>query len=137
MSITFTVFFDDPFWAGLFESRDEGTVKYARVVFGKEPTDAEVYQYLLNNFTRLKFTESLPAAEERKPVKNPKRRQREANRELHNDTGVKKSWEAARLATEQGQKKKKREDKKALKEEQNNLKLRLKQEKRKEKHRGR
>ena len=137
MSITFTVFFDDPFWVGLFESRDEGSVKYARVVFGKEPTDAELHEYLLKNFTRLKFSEALPAEEERKSLKNPKRRQREVNRELHNNTVVKKSWEAARLATEQGLKKIKREDKKALKEEQDKLKFSLKQEKRKEKHRGR
>ncbi len=137
MPISFTVFFEDPFWVGLFESTDDGTVKYARVVFGKEPTDAELYDYLKKNYDKLQFSEAVPVTRELKPVTNPKRRQREAGREIHRTSGTKRSWEAAKLLEQQGKKKQKQTGKKALKEEKDSYKYAVKQEKRKEKHRGR
>jgi hypothetical protein len=47
MMATMTVFFDDPFWVAVLELHHDGRVRAARQVFGAEPTDAEIYQYLL------------------------------------------------------------------------------------------
>ncbi len=36
-----TVFFEDPFWVGLYEREDGGSYEVCRVVFGAEPKDKE------------------------------------------------------------------------------------------------
>lgn len=46
-SLTLTVFFDDPFWVGVFERADGGRLSVCRVVFGAEPRDAEVLALVL------------------------------------------------------------------------------------------
>jgi hypothetical protein len=137
VSLTFTVFFEDPFWVGLFESTDGGTAQYARVVFGKEPTDAELYDFFHKNFIKLQFSASLPLKKVKPPAKNPKRRQREISKELHNQTGIKKSYEAVKLSEHQNLIKQKKEITQNQKETKERYKFGLKQEKRKEKHRGR
>lgn len=43
----FTVFFEAPFWVGLYERTEEGLYTVCRVVFGPEPKDYEVYDFLL------------------------------------------------------------------------------------------
>ena len=55
VAIVFTVFFEDPFWCGVYQ-RQEGTrLEAARVVFGQEPKDYEVLVFLLQNWKRLRF----------------------------------------------------------------------------------
>ena len=48
---SFTVFFEDPFWVGIFERRQphkgQDLLTAAKVTFGAQPTDAQVYVYLL------------------------------------------------------------------------------------------
>lgn len=75
---SFTVLCQPPFWVGVAERWDEEGYSAARVVFGAEPTDAQLYQWLERGWHRLNFS---PAAEGERPVKerkNPKRAQREA-----------------------------------------------------------
>jgi hypothetical protein len=136
MSLSFTVFFDDPFWVGLFKSTDGQTAQYARVVFGKEPADAELYEFFLKNFYKLRFSGALPLENEKPPAKNPKRRLREISKELHNRIGIKKSYEAVKLSEQHHQTKLKKETNKNQKEEKSRYKLGLKQAKRKQKQRG-
>ena len=50
-----TVFFDDPFWVGLFERVEKDKLSVCRVVFGAEPKDYEVYDFILKNYNPLKF----------------------------------------------------------------------------------
>ena len=74
----FTVLFQPPFWVGIAERWEAAGYSAARVVFGAEPTDAQLYQWLLREWHRLDFS---PAAEGERPVtqrKNPKRALREA-----------------------------------------------------------
>ena len=74
----FTVLFQPPFWVGVAERWEEGGYSAARVVFGAEPTDARLYEWLLREWHRLDFS---PAEEGARPVperKHPKREQREA-----------------------------------------------------------
>ncbi|HEY2673490.1 MAG TPA: YjdF family protein [Rugosimonospora sp.] len=82
---TTTVFFDDPFWVAVLELRHDGHVHAVRQVFGAEPTDAELYQYLLREgtalFTRAEQAASVPDGQVvARPVRNPKRLAREAAR---------------------------------------------------------
>ena len=76
-SLTLTVFFDDPFWVGVFERADGGRLSVCRVVFGAEPRDAEVLALVLRRWQRLTFNEAVPAAAKPR-CRNPKRRQRAA-----------------------------------------------------------
>ena len=41
-----TVFFEDPFWVGIFERIEDGRLSVAKVTFGAEPKDYEVHQAL-------------------------------------------------------------------------------------------
>ena len=43
----FTVLFQPPFWVGIGERWTEEGYQAARVVFGAEPSDAQVYQWVL------------------------------------------------------------------------------------------
>ena len=76
-SITFTVYFDGQFWVGIVERLEEGRLSAARVVFGAEPSDEEVFQFVLDRWGTLRFSPEVEAERRREPG-NPKRRQREA-----------------------------------------------------------
>ena len=51
-----TVFFEEPFWIGVFERISEGKLSVCKVTFGAEPKDYEVYDFVLRNYYRLKFS---------------------------------------------------------------------------------
>ena len=75
-----TVFFDDPFWVGVFERIEENKLSVCRVVFGAEPKDYEVYDFILKNYSNLKFSSNIEV-EVKKGNANPKRLQREARKQ--------------------------------------------------------
>ena len=50
VSGTFTLLFENPFWIGVFESECGKNYEVARVVFGPEPTDVQLYEFILKNF---------------------------------------------------------------------------------------
>ena len=56
MSVTVTIFFDEPFFAALVERREGDALTAAKHVFGPEPSDAEVFQRVLTHFARLQFS---------------------------------------------------------------------------------
>ena len=39
VSLTFLVFFEDPFWIGIVERISDGTMEVCRITFGAEPKD--------------------------------------------------------------------------------------------------
>lgn len=51
-----TVFFEEPFWVGLFECISEGKLSVCKVTFGAEPKDYEVYDFVLKNYYQLRFS---------------------------------------------------------------------------------
>lgn len=54
MSATFVIYFEPPFWVGVVELRERGTLRAARHVFGtQEPTVPEVEQFMLHGYLRL------------------------------------------------------------------------------------
>jgi len=130
-----SVFFDEPFWVGVFERIEDGKLSVAKVTFGAEPKGYEVYDFVLKHYYNLQFSPAVEVAVAEKHI-NPKRMQREIKKQMSN-TGIgTKSQQALKLQHEQyktERKKKNREQKQA--EEQRLFELR--QQKKKEKHRGR
>lgn len=49
----FIVFFEDPFWVGLVDSRRDGRRFVSRTVFGAEPSNAELLAFMRDRFDRL------------------------------------------------------------------------------------
>ena len=130
-----TVFFEEPFWIGVFERLSEGKLSVCKITFGAEPKDYEIYDFVLKNYGRLRFSPAV-AADVREAARNPKRVQREVRRQVQN-TGIgTKAQQALKLQQEQWKTERKtvsREQREAEKQRQ----FELKQQKKKEKHRGR
>ena len=129
-----TVYFEEPFWVGVFERIEDGKLSVAKVTFGAEPKDYEVQEYIQKHYASLKFSPAVDAVV--KDIKrNPKRMQREARRQMQ-ETGIgTKSQQALKLQQEQY----KQERKIRSKEKKEVEKLRmfeLKQQKKREKHKG-
>jgi len=129
-----TVFFEGPFWVGVFERAEDGRLTVCRVVFGAEPRDYEVWEFVLKNYDRLKFSPPVEAKAKKEPV-NPKRLQREAKKQLQGGVGT-RSQQALQMQREE----KKMERKtlgRAQKLAEQERRFQLKQQKRRDKHRGR
>ena len=75
-----TVFFEDPFWVGVFERIESGRLSVCKVTFGAEPRDCEVWAFVLKNYSRLKFSPSVDVTFKTE-VTNPKRIQREVRKQ--------------------------------------------------------
>ena len=129
-----TVFFEEPFWVGVFERVSDGQMSVCKVTFGAEPKDYEVLEFILGQYYKLKFSPAVDV-EVRKSADNPKRRQRDAHKQVQNSGIGTKSQQALQMQREEM----KTERKLISKEQKEAEKLRqfdLKQQKRKEKHRG-
>ena len=130
-----TVFFEKPFWVGVFERILDGKLSVCKVTFGTEPKDYEIYDFVLRNYYRLRFSPTV-AIDVKEVSRNRKRLQREARKQIQN-TGIgTKSQQALKLQQEQLKTERKivsREQREAEKQRQ----FELKQQKKKEKHRGR
>ena len=51
-----TIFFEEPFWVGIFERIEDGKLSAAKVTFGAEPKDCEVQEYIQKWYFSLKFS---------------------------------------------------------------------------------
>ena len=129
-----TVFFEDPFWVGVFERRIGKKLSVCKVTFGAEPKDCEVLEFILNHYYELSFSPAITVGS-RQTADNPKRRQREA-RKLMEQSGIStKSQEALRLQREE-MKTERRQTSREEREEEEARRFELKQMKRKEKQKG-
>lgn len=133
-----TIFFEKCFWVGTFERTDKEGYAVARHIFGAEPSDPEIHEFVLTHYQELKFGELKDFTIQIQRM-NPKRVQREVRKEMERmRETTKPSTLAQDYMREEIEKKKKEKksnssaEKQARKEEQ----FSLKQEKRKEKHRG-
>ena len=129
-----TVFFEEPFWVGVFEQVSEGRLSVCKHTFGAEPKDYEVWGYILKNYYKLKPSPAVKT-ELKKTAENPKRRQREAKKLLRN-TGIgTKSQQALKMQREE-MKTERKQISREQREAEKQRKFELRQQKRKEKHRG-
>ena len=130
-----TVFFEEPFWVGVFERVSDGKLSVCKATFGAEPKDYEIYDFILKNYYHLRFSPAV-ATDVKEAGRNPKRVQREVHKQIQNIGVATKSQQALKLQQEQRKTEHKvmsRQQREAEKERR----FELKQQKRKEKHRGR
>lgn len=136
--IKVTVRTENALWVGIFERTDDNGLRAARVIFGKEPTDPELYEWLMSNYDKLKFSspQKFQLIVKRK---NPKRLLREVKKELEKAVGTTKkesfAQETLRLEIEQNKKLRKSKSK-AEKETEEAQRFSMRQEKKKKKKRG-
>ena len=130
-----TVYFDNPFWVGVFERIEDDKLSVCKVTFGAEPKDYEVFQFILKKYSQLKFSPSVDV-KVRKEAKNPKRMQREARKQTALSGIGTKSQQALQQQREENKLLRKTISKQ-MQEAENQRRYDLKQQKRKEKHRGR
>lgn len=135
VSITLKIFFEDPFWIGLFESILDDQLSVCKVTFFSEPSDQEIYEWIIRKYSLLKFSPKVKTVV-KKMSDNPKRRQREAKKLSHQLKIGTKSQQALKLQHEQLVSEKK-ELKKRNEKQQKEFQYQLKKEKHKAKHRGR
>ena len=129
------VYFDEPFWVGVFERIEDGKLSVAKVTFGAEPKDYEVYEFILKHYYSLQFSPAV-ATVVKENIRNPKRMQRDVRKQLR-DTGIgTKSQQALKLQQEQNKQERKVKSRERKLAESKRM-LELKQQKKKEKHRGR
>lgn len=76
-----TVFFEEPFWVGVFERFSNGRLSVCKVTFGAEPKDCQVWDFILRHYHELTFSPAIET-EVRQAADNPKRRQRRAGEQL-------------------------------------------------------
>lgn len=130
------VFFEGTFWIGVFERVENGRLSVCKVTFGAEPKDYEIQAFILQNYFKLRFSPSVTSAAKDKERINPKRIQREVQKETRNMGIGTKSQQALNLQHEQGKLERKqhsREQREAEKE----FRFECRQQKRKKKHKGR
>ncbi len=130
-----TVFFEEPFWIGVFERIEDGKLSVCKVTFGAEPKDYEVYDFILKYYDQLRFSPAVETAV-RKAKKNQKRMRRDVKKQLEKNGIGTKSQQALKLQQEQSKIERKSKNRQQKEVEAERL-FRQKQQKKKEKHRGR
>lgn len=133
--VTVRVVFEDPFWIILFERVERKMLSVCKITVGEEPGDCDVSDLILSHYYTLRFSPAVAADVKEKPC-NPKRRQREVHRQLMNGAIGTKSQQALKLQQEQMKTERKLKGKERREAEKQHQ-FDLKQQKKKEKHRGR
>lgn len=134
-SICLTICFQPPFWVGVWERESCGRYEVCRHIFGPEPRDQEVYDLILNQWHRLRFSPPMTVLHRPDCRSNPKRIQRQIQKQLR-DTGVgTKAQQALKLQQEQNKLERKAISRQQ-REEESQRRFDLRQQKRKEKHKG-
>ncbi|MEK5174333.1 YjdF family protein [Heyndrickxia sp. FSL W8-0496] len=134
-----TIYYDGQFYVGLVETVSNHHLKAYRYIFGNDPKDHEVLDFIYQDLPRLianQQQKGIPV--EKKSLKkiNPKRLQRMVSKELKQIGTSPKAQDAIKEEYTQ-RKKEKIIRNKQLKEEQKELKRKLKIQKKKNKHKGR
>ena len=135
VSSTLTVCFDGQFWVGTVEHVEDGRLRACRVVFGAEPSNEEIQEFVLRRWTSLRLSDPIPF-EKKEMAGNPKRRQRQAAKEMKR-SGTSTKAQLALAEQREVQARESSIKRKELREERRDLQFKLKQEKRKAKRRGR
>lgn len=128
------VFFDDSFWVGVFEQEFEGRLCVAKVIFGAEPKDYEVMDWISKYYFDLRFSPAVEAVVKETKM-NPKKMQREVKKQMQEIGIGTKSQQALKLQQEQYKQERKIQSREKKAAEEQRM-FALKQQKKKAKHRG-
>lgn len=129
-----TVYFEDPFWIGVFERYENKKLYVCKITFGSEPKDGEIFEFILNNYYRLTFSPAVDYVISEKKI-NPKKMQRALKKEQLKPRISTKSQQALKLQHEQIKNERKTKSK-IIKQYLKDKKFALKQQKKKKKHKG-
>lgn len=130
-----TILFEEPFWIGIYEREDNTLYEVCKITFGAEPKDYEVYDFIIKNWSRIRFSPSIEVTMAAEKRINPKRLQRLINKQIK-DTGVgTKAQQSLKLQQVQGKLERKTRSREQ-REAENKRQFELLQKKRKEKHKG-
>lgn len=129
-----TVFFEGPFWVGVFERISGDKLSVCKVTFGAEPKDYEVWDFILKHYYELKFGPAIET-EVKQTADNPKRRRRNAKKQVQISGVGTKSQQALQMQREE-MKIQKRQISKAQREAEKQRQFDLKQQKQKARRRG-
>lgn len=131
-----TIFFEDPFWIGVIEETECKSYRAAKIVFGAEPTDAQVYEYLISHYGTWQFSSTMLVQQKQTKCQNPKRMRRRASKESEKPFAGTKAQQAVKLQQEANAALRKSLHRQK-RETQAQMQYELRQEKKKQKHRGR
>ncbi|MBO0452712.1 YjdF family protein [Candidatus Enterococcus murrayae] len=131
-----TIYFDGSFWCGLVEAETDGHYQVIRHVFGAEPKDGDVFEFIFKRLPcLLEQSGTVVAAPKSEKKMNPKRMQRLINREKRQPAVSTKAQLAISELREQAKtasKAQRRQRKAAYAEER----FQQRQTKKREKHKG-
>lgn len=134
VSITLKVYYEETFWVGVFERIENQQFSVFKIIFGLEPQDQDIYRMILKQYQSFVFSPSIDHAVKVHKM-NPKKKQRMIHREVSSVHMSTQSQRALSLQYEQMkvlQKHQKSQTKMKTKEKQ----YQLKQQNKKQKHRG-
>ncbi len=130
-----TIKYDNPYWVGIFERIDESGYSVAQHIFGSEPGDAEIYDFIQHSYRSLLFSKPTAVKDDTVKTVNFKRRQKEIRRMVQENGHATRAQEALKAEFER----RKEMSKIVFHEEHErdeHLKYLKRQEKKKEKKRG-
>lgn len=134
ISVKLTVFFENPFWVGVFEHVENNFLVVSKVTFGAEPKGYEVLNYIIKHYYSLVFSPAVHT-KIKKNKTNPKKAQRDVRKHMQVSGIGTKSQLALKSQHEQN----KKESKVRRREEKEADELKrflLKQYKKRKKHKG-
>ena len=134
METNLTVFFDNPFWVGVFERVDDGKLSVCKVTFGAEPKDYDVWEFVLRHYDELVFSPAVET-EMRQIADNPKRRLRNVRKQTERSGIGTKSQQALQMQREE-MKKERRQNSREQRDVEAQRRFDMKHMKKKEKRRG-
>ena len=134
MKASLTVFFEDPFWVGVFERVDDGKLSVCKVTFGAEPKDYDVWEFVLRHYDELVFSPAVET-EMRQIADNPKRRLRNVRKQTERSGIGTKSQQALQMQREE-MKKEHHQNSREQRDAEAQRRFDMKQMKKKEKRRG-
>lgn len=76
---------------GVFERVSDGKMSVCKVMFGAEPKDYEIYDFVLKNYYQLRFSPAV-LTDVKEVGRNPKRVPREVRKQIQ-DTGIETGFE--------------------------------------------
>ncbi|WP_339272684.1 YjdF family protein [Paenibacillus sp. FSL W8-0426] len=134
-----TVLFDESckYWIGVVEQEEQGRLKACRHIFGNEPRDSEILEFVGKNMMELmSLTKVGTDTKRRKSIRvNPKRLARQASKEIAQRGLSSHAQEAIKLDLESRKLQRKVQNRQQILEE-NERKYQLRVQKAKKKHRG-
>jgi hypothetical protein len=136
--IKLTILHDGQFWVGVLEWEHKGRFKAARYLFGTEPREAEILEFVKHRMMQVaeRVSGSIPIEQRVERKVNPKRIIREAQKELQSRSMTSKAQQALKEDLDL-RKKEVVIESKERKEEKIAYKREIARQKAKEKHKGR